>query len=126
MKIYLSAVDSYVRWLESNGYPLTIDRRLVQAWVAEALANGAATATAAARLAGVRQFSKWLAREGEIPSDPLLGVVAPKGDIPLTPVLSEDQLKALFRACDGERLRDRRDEVWCGYWLNAGCARVSC
>jgi site-specific recombinase XerD len=36
------------------------------------------------RLAGVRQFSKWLAAEGEIDSDPLLRLNAPKGDMPIT------------------------------------------
>ena len=68
-------------------------------------------ATAAARLAGVRQFSKWLAAEGEIPADPLLRLNAPKGDIPITPVLTQDELRALVKACQGPRLRDRRDEA---------------
>ena len=72
---------------------------------------GAQPATAAARLAGVRQFSKWLAAEGEIPADPLLRLNAPKGDIPITPVLTEDELRALIKACQGPSLRDRRDEA---------------
>jgi len=62
-------------------------------------------------LAGVRQFSKWLAAEGEIPSDPLVGVNAPKAPVPLTPCLDEGELKALVSACRGPSLRDRRDEA---------------
>lgn len=72
---------------------------------------GAQPTTAAARLAGVRQFSKWLAAEGEIDSDPLLRLNAPKSDVPITPVLADDELRALIKACQGQTLRDRRDEA---------------
>ena len=75
------------------------------------LDGGAQPTTAAARLAGVRQFSKWLAAEGEIDSDPLLRLNAPKGDVPITPVLTDDELRALIKACQGQTLRDRRDEA---------------
>ncbi|OBI98414.1 hypothetical protein A5661_15800 [Mycobacterium asiaticum] len=79
--------------------------------MAHILDGGAAPATAAAYLAGVRQFSKWLAAEGEIQSDPLLRLNAPKADMPITPVLSDEQLRALIKACRGSSLRDRRDEA---------------
>jgi len=48
------------------------------------LDGGAQPTTAAARLAGVRPFSMWLAAEGEINSDPLLPLNAPKIDVPIT------------------------------------------
>lgn len=111
LKIYLSSVDQYLRWCTDNGHPLQIDRGQVSAWIAHILEGGAQPSTAAARLAGVRQFSKWLAAEGEIESDPLLRLNAPKGDMPITPVLSEDELKTLIKTCQGNRLRDRRDEA---------------
>ena len=75
------------------------------------LDGGAQPTTAAARLAGVRQFSKWLAAKGEIDPDPLLRLNAPKGDVPITPVLTDDELRALIKACLGQTLRDRRDEA---------------
>lgn len=111
LKIYLSSVALYLRWCAERGHPPQIDRSQVSAWIAQMLDAGAQPATAAARLAGVRQFSKWLAAEGEIDADPLLRLNAPKGDIPITPVLTEDQLKALIKACQGPTLRDRRDEA---------------
>ena len=83
----------------------------MSAWIAHLLATGAQPSTAAARLAGGRQFSKWLAADGEIDSDPLLRLNAPKADIPVTRVLTDDQLRALFKAREGKSLRDRRDEA---------------
>jgi site-specific recombinase XerD len=111
LKIYTTSVDRYLQWCDDHGHPRQIDRGQVSAWIAEILDGGAQPTTAAARLAGVRQFSKWLAEEGEIPSDPLLRLTAPKGDMPITPVLSDDELRALIKACNGNRLRDRRDEA---------------
>lgn len=110
-KIYLGSIALYLKWCSDNDYPPQIDRGQVQAWIAQMLDAGASPATAAARLAGVRQFSKWLAEEGEIDADPLLRVTAPKGDMPITPVLSEDDLKALVKVCQGPGLRERRDEA---------------
>jgi site-specific recombinase XerD len=111
LRIYLSSLDRYAQWCNENGHPFVIDRGQVSAWIAGILDVGAQPATAAARLAGVRQFSKWLADEGEIDSDPLLRLNAPKGDMPVTPVLSDDELRALIKACQGKSLRDRRDEA---------------
>lgn len=110
-KVYLLGIARYRKWLVDNGYPSVIDRRLVQAWIVGMGQEAVAAATAASRLAGLRQFSKWAAKEGEIPSDPLLGVNAPKGTDPLTPCLDDDQLKALVKACAGNQLKDRRDEA---------------
>ncbi|UXA05714.1 tyrosine-type recombinase/integrase [Mycobacterium sp. SMC-2] len=110
-KLYLSSIRRYFAWCANNGHPAQIDRGQVQAWIADLLDSGAQSATAAVRLAGVRQFSKWLAEEGEIDSDPLLRLNAPKSDTPITPVLTEDQLRALIKACQGSGLKDRRDEA---------------
>lgn len=111
LKIYTSSVARYLQWCDDNGHPRQIERGQVSTWIAEMLDAGAQPTTAAARLAGVRQFSKWLAEEGEISSDPLLRLTAPKGEMPITPVLADDELKALIKACQGSALRDRRDEA---------------
>ena len=111
LKIYLSSLDRYMQWCNDNGHPFAIDRGQVSAWIAEILDGGAQPATAAARLAGVRQFSKWLTEEDLLDADPLLRLNAPKGDMPVTPVLTDDELRALIKACTGKSLRDRRDEA---------------
>ena len=64
LTIYLSSIRLYLQWCADNGHPAQIDRGQVSAWIAAMLDGGAQPTTAAARLAGVRQFSKWLAAEG--------------------------------------------------------------
>jgi site-specific recombinase XerD len=110
-KVYLSSIRRYLAWCDDRGHPAQIDRGQVQAWIAHLHDSGCQPTTAQTRLAGVRQFSKWLAEEGEIDADPLLRLNAPKGDTPITPVLTEDQLRLLIKACHGNGLRERRDEA---------------
>ncbi len=100
-KLYTASADRFVQWCTDNGHPAALDRRLVARWIAELLDGGAAANTASVRLAGVRQLAEWAAAEGEIPADPLLGLNAPKAPIPVTPVLGDDELKALIRALHG-------------------------
>ncbi|OCB20871.1 hypothetical protein A5674_04175 [Mycobacterium malmoense] len=64
-----------------------------------------------ARQLGVRRFSAWCEEEGEIDRDPLLGLKAPKLDTKITPCLTDDQVRALVKACAGKEFRDRRDEA---------------
>ncbi|ORU98870.1 integrase [Mycobacterium bohemicum] len=75
------------------------------------LDNGAEPSTARARQLGVRRFSAWLTEEGEFDADPLLGLKAPKLDTKVTPSLTDDELRRLFKACVGKDFRDRRDEA---------------
>ncbi len=49
----------------------------------------------------VRRFSAWLTEEGEQGSRPLLGLGAPKLDKPVVEPLSDDQFRALLKACCG-------------------------
>lgn len=100
-RIYLSSVEKFVQWLDVSGHPPSLDRRLVQAWIKELLDNGAEPTTVAARIAGLRQFTKWAGKEGEIPAGPLLGLNTPRAPMKVTPVLTEAQLKALIQARQG-------------------------
>ena len=59
----------------------------------------------------MRRFSAWLTEEGEQASDPLLGMRAPKLDKPVVEPLAGDQLGAMFKACRGSDLQDKRDEA---------------
>ena len=61
-----------------------------------------------------------LAVEGEVDADPLVGMSSPKSDVPITPVLSEDDLKRLIEVCQGSRLKDRTDERCSSGWPTPG------
>jgi len=111
LKSYGDGVRGFLRWCDTNGHTPALDRDLVKTWVAELLESGAEPATARARQLGLRRFSAWLEEEGEVDTDPLLGLKAPKLDTKVTESLTDDELRRLIKACSGKQFRDRRDEA---------------
>ncbi|WP_141494399.1 tyrosine-type recombinase/integrase [Kytococcus schroeteri] len=117
LKVYGDGLRLYLDWCETNEAP-PMERASLRAWVAELLDGGAAAATARSRQLAVRRFSAWLADEGEVHDDPFVGVKAPKLDQQVVEPLTDDELRALLRACTppkgasrSQALRDRRDEA---------------
>jgi integrase/recombinase XerD len=96
---------------EQSGHLMELTRERIQQYLAELIAEGKEANTVRLRLAALRQFAKWLIDEGELLEDPLVGLKQPK--IPTKPVqaLSDDELRALIKACKGPRFRDKRDEA---------------
>jgi len=111
LRIYRAGVKAYLTWCADNGQPAILDRNLLAAFTADLLDQGAEPATAQARHLAVRRFARWLAAEGELAEDPLAGMRPPKLDAKVIPVLSDDELRRLVKACEGRSLRDRRDEA---------------
>jgi site-specific recombinase XerD len=111
VKSYEQGVLAYLRWCESSSTPAELSKSTVQAFVADLLDSGAASKTASARLIGIRRFAAWLVDEGELTADPLLGIKQPKIDRKVVEALSDDELRALIKACQGRGFTDRRDEA---------------
>lgn len=111
VKSYTAGVRGFLRWCETNDEVPTVDRTLVQRYTADMLDGGSAAATARSRQLGMKRFAAWLVEEGEISADPLAGLKPPKLDTQAVQPLTEDQLRALIKACAGNSLRDRRDEA---------------
>jgi len=117
LKTYSDGVRFYLEWCaQEKAEPL--ERTSIRGWVAALLDKGNQPATARARQLAVRRFSSWLAEEGEIPADPFLGVKAPKLDTKVIEPLTDDELRALLKACTppkgstpAEMMRHRRDEA---------------
>lgn len=66
----------------------------------------------------MRRFAAWLTEEGEIPADPFLGVKSPKLDERVIEPLTDDELRALIKACappqgtePKEAMRHRREAI---------------
>jgi site-specific recombinase XerD len=111
VKAYGDGVRAYLAWCGRGGRPLVMDRRQLREFVDALLNEGARPATAVSRHLAVRRFSAWLTEEGEQGPDPLLGLRAPKLDRSVVEPLTDDQLRALLKACRGPDLRDKRDEA---------------
>lgn len=120
IKSYAEGVRQYLRWCSDNDRPLVLDRHQLAGFVDSLLSAGLQPATARSRQLGVRRFSAWLVEEQEIPTDPLLGVKAPKLDTQVIEPLTSDQLKAMLKACAGRDLRERRDEALLRFMFETG------
>jgi site-specific recombinase XerD len=121
---YPTNVRKYLRWCDDNGHPRLLDRTLVRGWIAERLDDGMAEATVVAMQLAVRRFSAWLEVEREIPTDPLIGLKAPKIPTKVVPSLTDDECKRLVKACEGSEFRDLRDEAIVRLMMETGIRRA--
>ena len=101
VKSYGDGVRAYLTWCATNDRPAAIDRRHLREFIDGLLTSGAKPATAVSRHLAVRRFSAWLADEGEQDADPLLGLKSPQLDKPVVEPLTDDQLRAMLKACRG-------------------------
>lgn len=118
IKSYTTGVTQYLEYCEREELPVAIARDVLVAFTADLLDHREAT-TAVARQLAVRQFSRWLVEEKELPEDVLLGLRAPSFDEKITPRLTDEQCTALIKACRGTDFRDRRDEAIVRFMLEA-------
>ncbi len=124
--VYNQAIRFYCAWLVEQGkQPVVAEltRDSIRTWLAE-LADGHAPSTVRTRFRGLFRFCGWLVSEGEIAANPMAGLEAPAVQPARVPVLSDDDLTALIKACQGKRWYDRRDEAIIRMLLDTGI-RVS-
>jgi site-specific recombinase XerD len=124
--LYSMSVKFFAEWLAVHERPATLDeltRSAIREWLAD-LTVGRAPGTVRTRWKGLHRFCSWLIAEGEISEHPMRGLSVPKlVDTPV-PVLADDELAALLKACQGPRFYDRRDEAVVRMLLDCGL-RVS-
>jgi len=108
---YTEGVLAFLRWSAAANVTPEITKSTVQAFTADLLDAGAQAATARTRHMALRRFAAWLAEEGELDANPLLGVKPPKLDSKVVDALTDEQLRLLLKACSGKELIDRRDEA---------------
>jgi integrase len=118
IRAYAGAAAAFITWHQAQapGMPVTassLDRKAATAFLADVLCAGAAPATARARHAALRQFSAWLAAEGETDTDPLLGLKPPKPDKSRVDSLDAAELAALVKACRVPLGADRWTQFEC-------------
>ncbi|MEU9821626.1 tyrosine-type recombinase/integrase [Pseudonocardia alni] len=124
IRSYVMGVDKFLTWCEDSGMSADLTRARVNTWITSL--GDLSPATARARQLAVRRFSAWLAEEGEIPADELVGIRAVKLDQKVTPALTDDQVAALLAACRGERLQDVRDAAIVTVMVETGIRAGEC
>lgn len=111
LKAYLTGARQFRRWCLENGAEIELVKSTVNAFTAHLVDLGREGSTVRSRQLSVRRFSAWLAEEGEIERDELLGVKPPQLDVKVVNPLSDEELVALIDACKGKEFRERRDEA---------------
>jgi site-specific recombinase XerD len=101
-----------------------VERRDVEAWIADQQARGLAKATIRGRWIALRNLYGWLVDEDELDVSPLAKVRVPKPDAPPPDVLDASSVKALLKACEGRAFEDRRDAALIRFMAATGL-RVS-
>lgn len=117
---YTYGVTRFLRWCAETGHSPELTKPLVQEFMVDLLDGGAEPATVTARRTALCRFSAWLAEEGELEDNPLLGLKRPKVDSKVVTALDDDELSRLVKSCRGSSLVDRRDEALIRLMLETG------
>jgi site-specific recombinase XerD len=125
-ELRLMVLRYFCDWLTANGHEPTRDaltQRHIQTWLAE-LSGRLEPVTVAGYFAGLQRFCNWLVSEGELETSPMARLEMPRVQDKPVPILDDDELAALIRACAGRAFNCRRDEALIRFLLDAG-VRVS-
>jgi integrase/recombinase XerC len=112
-RIYTNAVTSLTVFLagtDRNPAPDGVTRRDIEAFVTARL-KVVKPATVSADFRALQQFWKWMVREDEVGTNPMVGAEAPIVPEQPVPVLDIEQIRALLDTCKGNDLVSRRDNA---------------
>lgn len=122
IQTYSEALSQFDRHLAEKGMPRLvahIRREHVEDFVASLLARFK-PATASNRFKSLQQFFRWLVDEGEVKESPMAKMHPPTVPEAPPPVLSDDELRRLLRACDGRDFDARRDAAIVRLFVDSG------
>jgi site-specific recombinase XerD len=123
---YLETVELFDRWLTAEGRSHQADevtRDDVRGFLAHLHDAGRRPSTVQTRYKGLRVFYAWLVDEGEVSTSPLANVKPPAVPDEPVPILTDHQLQALFRTCDGDSFENRRDLAVMRLLIDTGMRR---
>lgn len=111
VETYGEALRLFGGFLVKQGMPTNVSglsREHVESFITDILERQK-PATASNRYRALQVFFKWCVEEGELRASPMINMKPPI--IPETPppMLSDDSIRKLFKACDGKEFADRRD-----------------
>jgi site-specific recombinase XerD len=122
IKSYTDTARLFAAFLAERGMPTDVEhvaREHVEAFIVDQLERWTPS-TAATRFRCLQQFFKWLREEGEVPRSPMENMRPPTVPEVPVPVVRDDDLAKLLRACDGRTFDDRRDAAILRLFLDAG------
>ncbi|HEX7491191.1 MAG TPA: tyrosine-type recombinase/integrase [Candidatus Limnocylindrales bacterium] len=125
LRTYEEAVALLGRFLVDRAMPTEpagIRREHVEAFIADQIARWRPN-TARNRYLSLKRFFDWLAQEELTEASPMLRMRPPRVPEEPVPLLGEDAVRALLRACEGRLFNDRRDVALIRLLLDSGARR---
>ncbi len=125
VKAYMEALRLFRGFLADQGMPQAVEgvrREHIETFVADQLARWKPT-TANIRYRSLQQFWKWAVGEGEVKTSPMANMRPPKVPEDPPPVITDDELQRLVKACQGTTFEDRRDMAVVRLALDTGARR---
>jgi site-specific recombinase XerD len=112
IETYQAALDQLATFLRTKGMPTvpaSIRREHIESFIDDILKKGLKPATASNRYRALQKYFRCLVEDGEIKDNPMAKMHPPR--IPEEPVkvLSEAEIVAILKACDGQDFASRRD-----------------
>jgi len=126
LTIYGQSIVYFSRWLEAQGREPVLEelnRAAIREWLAQ-LTDVNQPSTVKTRYRGLFRFCGWLVDEDELEAHPMKTLSPPQPNAKPVPVLTDDELAALLKACSSKDFRGRRDEALIRLLLDCGL-RVS-
>jgi site-specific recombinase XerD len=102
IRAYRTAVGAYLGWLGDRGVDWTRPARGELRGYLARLGSAATRSTVAQRLAAIRSFHRWAAREGLAAGDPWGAIATPRLPRRLPRVLEADQVERLLAVVEAE------------------------
>lgn len=124
--IYTTQVKAWRAWCEATDQAPLLTRDSVVGFLAAERARGMAANTVKTRFRGLNVLANWLNNEGLVSGSPLRGVKIPNAVVDPPPVLTDDEMSALLKACGGRRFIDRRDAAIARLLMDTGMRASEC
>jgi site-specific recombinase XerD len=111
IKGYMETTSLFREFLVCAGMPTAVDRisrEHVEMFIADQLDRWKPK-TAKVRFGDLQQFFRWVVDDGEHTISPMVGMKPPMVPEVPVPIVSDADIKKLFKACEGKEFDDRRD-----------------
>jgi tyrosine recombinase XerC len=113
LRNYRTDILDFVRYFEDHEEvgPLKADRQSFRRYLAAARDSGVVTASLTRKVSTIRNFFRFLVREGHLDTNPLAAINAPKRERRLPTILTKDHLSSLIEAADEETPQGLRNRA---------------
>lgn len=111
--------DEYLATLDPRPHVIEATREHVAAFIVDQLDRNSSS-TAATRFRCLQQVYRWLVFEQYIDRSPMEAMTPPAIAEKVVPVLNDDELRLLVKACEGREFEDLRDRAIVLFMVDTG------